>query len=372
MLILLYSYLFLIAFVLSLLLVPVMKKLAVRIGAVDQPSQRKVHRHSKPLLGGLAIAATLLLVIGVHLLAGALLADQQNLPAFLERIVQQRSYLGAAMPRLVAIIGGAILMVGVGLLDDLKGEKFPYQIKFVAQFIAAGWVALAGVHTSFLPLVWMNQLLSVFWIVGITNAFNLLDNMDGQSAGVAAITAAIFFSICVEQAQFFNAVLLITLIGAILGFLRYNFSPASIFMGDTGSLFLGFLLGSITLVMSYAPATAVSILPVTVIVPLLVLSVPIFDTLSVMMIRLREKRPLFVGDKRHFSDRLVEQSMSHRGAVIFIYLVTLCIGVGASFLPFLPGWAVMLVLLQTVAIYAMIAILMAIGKRRHQEILKQN
>jgi UDP-GlcNAc:undecaprenyl-phosphate GlcNAc-1-phosphate transferase len=358
-----YTYLFFSAFVFSLLLVQFAKKIAIRYRVLDRPDARKTHRSARPLLGGLGIFGAMLLVIAINVCA--LVFFQKN--AFLQnhfgQLIEQIDYLADAAPKLLAILTGATLMVAVGVIDDVKGEKFRYQYKLLAQFLAAGIVAMSGVHTSFLPFVWLNQLFSIFWIVGITNAFNLLDNMDGLSGGVAAIAAGIFFYICVDQAQFFNAVLLMTLVGSVLGFLRYNFFPAKIFMGDAGSLFLGFMLGSITLTMSYVATEVSSRMPVTIIVPLLILSLPIFDTLSVIVIRWREKRPIFKGDQRHFSHRLVDLGMSQRGAVIFIYLVALSIGVGASFLPYLPSWATVLVLLQTIAIYAMITILMLAGKK---------
>jgi UDP-GlcNAc:undecaprenyl-phosphate GlcNAc-1-phosphate transferase len=202
-------------------------------------------------------------------------------------------------------------------------------------------------------------------VVGITNAFNLLDNMDGLSAGIAIIAAAIFLMITAAQAQIFSAMIFALLAGAIFGFLLHNFYPAKIFMGDTGSLFLGYLLAALSITSSYVVPTSVNLLPV--LTPLLILSLPIFDTLSVMFIRYKEGRPLFTGDRRHFSHRLVELGMSERGAVIFIYLVALSVGVAASLLPYLPLWGQILVLLQTVAIYTMITILMHVAKRRHLE-----
>ncbi|MFQ5629000.1 MAG: glycosyltransferase family 4 protein [bacterium] len=263
-----YSYLLLTCFLFSILLVPVAKKIALRFGVLDKPNERKVHEAAKPLLGGLGIFGAMLVAIILNVSGFYLVRQYSFVANNFGQIIAQSAYLSAAVPKLAAILGGATVMVVVGILDDTKGKKFRYQYKFLAQFVAAGAVALAGVHTSFLPYGWMNQLLSIFWIVGITNAFNLLDNMDGLSAGAAAIAAGIFFYISASQLQFFNAALLITMVGALLGFLRYNFSPAKIFMGDTGSLFLGFMFGSITLTMSYTAVEASSRMPVTVVVPL--------------------------------------------------------------------------------------------------------
>ena len=361
-----YLSLFILSFGLSLVLVPLVRRTALRFDIVDKPGQRKVHSTARPLLGGLGFIAAFFVVVPGGLLAMNFLDTAVKIWPNLAFLQAQSSYLAPALPKLAAFFAGAALLVMIGVIDDLKGERFPYQLKFLAQFAAAAVVVAAGIRTSFLPYPWMNQALSIIWIVGIANAFNLLDNMDGLSAGIAIISGSIFFYLAAEQAQFFAAVLLITFVGAVAGFLRYNFYPAKIFMGDTGSLFLGFFLAVTTLSMSYVVQESSSLMPVTVIVPLLVLSLPVFDTLSVMAIRWREKRPLFQGDKRHFSHRLVDFGMSQRGAVVFIYLVAISIGVGASFLPYLPGWAAVLVLLQTAAIYAMITILMITGSVNRQ------
>jgi len=367
-----YFSLFILAFGLALVLVPVVRRAALRFNIVDKPGGRKVHATARPLLGGLGFIAAFFLVVLGGLLSVQFLDAAVNAWPKLAFLQAQLPFLPPALPKMWAYFAGALLLVATGIADDLKGEHFPYQLKFLAQFVAAGLVVAAGIRTSFLPYVWMNQALSIIWIVGITNAFNLLDNMDGLSSGIAIISGSIFFYLAADQAQFFSAMLLITFIGAAAGFLRYNFYPAKIFMGDTGSLFLGFFLAVTSLNMSYVVRESDSLMPVTIIVPLLVLSLPIFDTLSVMAIRWREKRPLFRGDKRHFSHRLVDFGMSQRGAVVFIYLVAISIGVGASFLPYLPGWAAVLVLLQTTAIYAMITILMITGNRQAADVRRQS
>jgi len=254
-------------------------------------------------------------------------------------------------------------MVILGFIDDRRGVGFSYRIKFLIQIGAALVLVVAGIRTEFMPAPILNAAVTIAWVVSITNAFNLLDNMDGLSSGAAVVAATVFFVIAAAQGQMFSAMILVVFAGAVLGFLLYNFHPAKIFMGDTGSLFLGYVLASLTITSSYVVPQSVNLLPV--ISPLLILSLPIFDTLSVMFIRWREGRPLFIGDRRHFSHRLVDLGMSQRGAVVFIYLVALSIGVAAALLPYLPLWGQILVLLQTVAIYSMITILMSVAKRRH-------
>lgn len=364
-----YFYLLLFSLALSLMFVPAAKRLALRFNIMDRPDQRKNHVSARPLLGGLAIYAAFILVILVHL-GGFLIFGQHPLfVRHLPLIAAQRPALQSLLPQLLAILTSASVMVVLGFVDDRRGVGFPYQVKFAAQILAAALVVALGVQTTFVPGGNVpNILVTILWIVGMTNAFNLLDNMDGLSAGVAIIASAIFLTLCAAQLQFFSAMILATFCGSILGFWRYNFYPASIFMGDTGSLFIGFMLGVLTITTSYVVPGSSSLLPV--LSPVLILSLPIFDTASVVFIRWREGRPLFAGDRRHFSHRLVELGMSQSGAVVFVYLVALSIGVGAALLPYLPVWGSVLVLLQTAAIYAMITILMIVARRKNDPVAR--
>jgi len=362
MLALVYLYLFLLALALSLFFVPWTRRLAFRLNMIDHPEGRKAHQQPRPLLGGLAMyfaftIALLAQICGYYFF--------QNHPWFAARfpfLTEQASHFREILPKLLAIWSGGTLMMILGFVDDRRGVGFSYKIKFVLQIFAAAILVVAGIKTDFMAFDWLNALVTIAWVVGITNAFNLLDNMDGLSAGVATIAALIFFVITAVQGQVFSAMLFTLFIGAVAGFLIYNFNPAKIFMGDTGSLFIGYMLATLSITSSYVVPTSVNLLPV--ISPLLILSLPIFDTLSVMFIRHKENRPLFIGDRRHFSHRLVELGMSPRGAVIFIYLVALSVGVTASLLPYLPLWGQILALLQTVAIYMMIVILMHVANRR--------
>lgn len=359
-----YLYLFLFAFLLALMFVPLARRLAIRLGVIDQPQGRKAHGQPTPLLGGLAIYGAFMLTLVIHV--AAYFSFQQAgwfaqafpfLPGEIERLVH-------TLPKLLAISAGATLMVVLGFVDDRRGLNFSYKIKFAIQILAAGLLVAAGVRTDLMPSPFLNALVTMVWVVGITNAFNLLDNMDGLSAGVALIAAAMLLVITIAQDQFFSAMALCLLAGALLGFLRYNFPPARIFMGDTGSLFIGFLLAALSITSSYVVPQSASMIPAMM--PLLVLSLPIFDTLSVIIIRLRERRPIFQGDRRHFSHRLVDLGMTPRGAVVFIYLVAATIGIVAALLPYLPLWGEILVLLHTVLVYVMITVLVHIARRRRQ------
>lgn len=359
-----YLYLFLFAFLLALMFVPLARRLAIRLGVIDQPQGRKAHGQPTPLLGGLAIYGAFMLTLVIHV--AAYFSFQQGgwfaqafpfLPGEIGRLVH-------TLPKLLAISAGATLMVVLGFVDDRRGLNFSYKIKFAIQILAAGLLVAAGVRTDLMPSPFLNALVTMVWVVGITNAFNLLDNMDGLSAGVALIAAAMLLVITIAQDQFFSAMALCLLAGALLGFLRYNFPPARIFMGDTGSLFIGFLLAALSITSSYVVPQSASMIPAMM--PLLVLSLPIFDTLSVIIIRLRERRPIFEGDRRHFSHRLVDLGMTPRGAVVFIYLVAATIGIVAALLPYLPLWGEILVLLHTVLVYVMITVLVHIARRRRQ------
>lgn len=363
MLTLVYLYLFLMALGFSLIFVPLARGLAFRLNMIDHPEGRKAHVQPRPLLGGMAIYAAFTLTLLVQIIGFMLCNDSRWFSTRFAFLAEQSRHFLEVLPRLLAIWGGGTMMVILGFVDDRRGAGFSYKIKFAMQIVAAGLLVIAGVRTDFMQSVPLNALVTIAWVIGITNAFNLLDNMDGLSSGIALIAATIFFIITAVQAQVFSAMIFVLFSGGVLGFLVHNFYPAKIFMGDTGSLFLGYVLAALAITSSYVVPQSANLLPV--LSPLLILSLPIFDTLSVMFIRWREGRPLFVGDRRHFSHRLVELGMSQRGAVVFIYLVALSIGAAAALLPYLPLWGQILVLLQTVAIYAMITILMYVANRRH-------
>lgn len=364
-----YSHLLLFSLALSLMLVPLARRLAIRFNTVDRPDQHKNHLSERPLLGGLAIYAAFMLTVLVHLGGFLIFGKHPLFLKYFSLVAAQRKALQLLLPQLMTILASASLMVVLGFIDDRQGVGFPYQLKFALQILAAAMVIAMGVRTTFVPGgIFPNAIVTVLWIVGMTNAFNLLDNMDGLSCGTAMIAAAIFLTLCAAQLQFFSAMILAAFCGSVLGFWRYNFYPASIFMGDAGSLFIGFMLGVLTITTSYVVPESSSLLPV--LTPVLVLSLPIFDTASVIFIRWRERRPLFIGDRCHFSHRLIELGMSQRGAVVFICLVALSIGVGAALLPYLPLWGSVLVLLQTAAIYTMITILMIVARRKNDILVR--
>ncbi len=352
-------------FFLSLLLVPLTIKLAFRFDVLDHPGYHKTHANVHPLLGGAVMYLTFMscMFAGVVVMWLTASGEFEIWPMFRVRFAHQYPIFLKALPRLLGFLVGGTCIFLLGLLDDIRGVGFSYKWKFAVQIIAAVVLVVTGTRLEFLPHPLLNMLVTMLWVVGITNAFNLLDNMDGLSSGVAVIASLILGALTITQGQYFSALVLLALAGSVLGFLVYNFHPSKIFMGDAGSLFLGYTLAALTVSSSYITVRSVSQLPV--VIPVLVLGVPLFDTFSVMVIRWREKRPLFVGDNCHFSHRLVKLGMTGRQAVLFIYLVTFCTGISAILIPGLNLFESLLVLLQEAMIFGIIALLMVKGNRLH-------
>jgi UDP-GlcNAc:undecaprenyl-phosphate GlcNAc-1-phosphate transferase len=346
---------------LSYLLMPLIIHLASRWKVVDQPGHRKVHHAPKPLMGGVGIFSSFAIVIAGNLIGFMILHGTGWVQEHLVSMVRIFPLFSSAMPRLLLILAGGFFIHLLGLADDIFKDRLSYKLKFAVQFVVVLIVVIGGVRTDFMEDRIMNVLVATLWIVGITNSFNLLDNLDGLTAGVSVISAGILFAVALLQGQIFFAFILCALAGASFGFLIHNFHPSKLFMGDSGSLFLGYMFGTLTVTGSYVVKSSASLLPV--LLPILVLSIPLYDTFSVMLIRWREGRPLFLGDKRHFSHRLLELGLSHREAVIFIYLVSFCVGIAAMLLPYVSLAASVLLVLQAIIVYALITILIATRRR---------
>lgn len=300
---------------------PVARQLALRLGIIDQPAARKIHVDPVPLLGGAAIYSAFILAM---LFFGDLFY----------------------VAEVVAIFVGATLCSLVGALDDRKGLSS--YTKLGVQALAAAILIFGGVQVRVFGH-WLDVAITLLWVVGITNAFNLLDNMDGLSGGIAMIAAVFFTLLAAMSHQYLVGILAAALAGACAGFLVYNWNPAHIFMGDTGSLFLGFLLAAVGIKLRF-PANEVA---VTWLIPVLVLALPIFDTTLVFISRLRKGlNPLTTPGKDHISHRLARLTGSRREAVLICYLLAGAIGLAAVFLT-------QAVLLEAVVIGA--AILLAGG-----------
>ena len=280
------------ALLIAIAATPIARRIAPKLGIMDQPNPRKVHARPMPLLGGAAIVIASLLTL-------LLLRDRFE--------IQQ----------LGSIVLGASLVALLGFYDDRWGLR-PI-LKLLGQIVAAGILIFSGVKVTALPQEWMNVTITLLWVVGLTNSLNLLDNMDGLSSGVAAVCASFFVVMAALSGQIYVGALAAALLGATLGFLVYNFNPASIFMGDMGSMFLGFMLAAIGIKLRFPDNVPF----VTWMVPIIVMGMPIFDTTLVFISRLRRgKNPLTTPGKDHVSHRLVKSGLTTREAVMTHYLIS--------------------------------------------------
>ena len=289
------------ALTLALLATPVARRLAMRTNMVDQPSQRKTHVNPTPMLGGLAILAAVLLAL-------ILFGDKFY------------------VHQVAGIVIGATLISFLGLWDD----RMPLSAwaKLLGQVIPAVILTMTGVRVAIFDIQALNIAVTIIWVLFITNAVNFLDNMDGLSAGVSAMASAYFLLLAALSGQYLVGALTAALLGACIGFLFYNFNPASIFMGDTGSLFLGFVLAAVGIKLRFPT----NIPAITWMIPVLVLGVPILDTSLVIVSRLRQgKNPFTTPGKDHLSHRLVKMGYTRREAVLLLYLLGSIFGMIAVF-----------------------------------------
>jgi UDP-GlcNAc:undecaprenyl-phosphate GlcNAc-1-phosphate transferase len=329
------------------------RAVAPRVGLIDTPGGRKAHKAPTPMGGGVAIWLAVVLVLG---LGTAWVASGLPLPR------DVAAYAEGSMLRvqgLWIIVGLATGMMLVGLVDDRF--RLDWKPRLGLQVVAAAGLIAAGAQITLFgplgspPLRWA---ITMLWVVGLTNSFNFLDNMDGLSAGVGLIVALLFVGAQAAVGALFVPAVLLVLAGSLAGFLVHNSAPARLFMGDAGSNFLGFLLGSMTVVGTFTrdnPDSSFS--PFGALAPLLVMAVPLYDTVSVIVIRLREGRSPFQADRSHFSHRLVERGLTPPWAVRTIYLVTLSGGLGALLLHRLDAWGAAVVASQTLCVLGVVAIL---------------
>lgn len=276
---------------LSLLFVPMALRIAVRRQVLDHPGGYKTQAAPVPYLGGLAMLLAFAGVIGAAAIARPPVAG---------------------LDQLLVILGAAVGLALIGFVDDLRG--LGVTVRVVATVAAGVALYAGGTQILLIGIPAVDGALTVLWVLAITHAMNLLDNMDGLSAGVATIAAMTFFGIAVLNGQFLVAALSIALVGCAVGFLRHNRYPARIYMGDAGSLFLGLMLAVIGIRLQFSQAVEISIF-----VPIVVLAVPILDTALVTISRLHEGRSIFQGGADHVSHRLVRLGLPVPGAVGLIY-----------------------------------------------------
>ena len=317
---------FLIALIVAYVLTPGVKKLAIKVGAVDKPNARKVHTHAIPRLGGLAIyvgfmAAVLFCVPVRHELLGLLL--------------------------------GCTAIVALGIWDDIC--NIPAKVKLVGQIVAACIPIAFGIQIEWLTnpfgtLIVLPELVAIpvtiFWIIGFTNTVNLIDGLDGLAAGVSFIASVSMFLLAYTMNQYLPAMIIVAMAGAALGFLQYNFNPAKIFMGDTGSMLLGYTM-AVAAVLGLVKTAAT----IALVVPLIALGLPILDTLFAIIRRKMSGVPIFQPVYGHMHHRLLALGMSQKQAVLIMYFVSIVLGIVALFVAnvsYQTGIATVLVVLAVI------------------------
>ena len=287
-----YAFTFLVALAVTFVLTPVVKNFAIRIGAVDKPDARKVHHGLIPRLGGLAIYA-----------------------GFMVSVIATIGFTY----EMVGIMLGATFLIAVGIADDVY--SLPPKVKLLGQIIAAAipvvifninieWIDVPRLGIIYLPEI-ISLPLTIFWIIGFVNTVNLIDGLDGLAAGIAIALLAF------QMGQWVAAAAMVAMTGACLAFLQYNFNPAKIFMGDTGSMFLGYIISAVS-VMGSMKTVATAVL----IVPLLALTVPITDTLLAIVRRKSSGVPIFSPDKNHLHHRLLAKGLNQKQVVLVMYALT--------------------------------------------------
>lgn len=326
------------AFVLALVITPWVKRLAIKINAIDKPNARKVHKCLMPRLGGLAVFVSFALV--------ALLTRPLTI-------------------QLTGLLFGGLLIVLLGILDDTKGLSA--KVKLAGQIIAALAVIPFGIQVDFItnPLsggvIALGILaipVTVFWIISVTNAVNLIDGLDGLAGGTSMIAALTIAAVSWKQGMLDGvnngevAILALILAAAVLGFLRYNFHPAKIFLGDTGSMFLGYCLAVLAVMGLTKSAAAISVF-----IPIVILGIPLLDTFFAIVRRCYNGQPIFQPDKNHLHHRLMAMGLSHRQTVLVIYAISGLLGGSAYLLNIIATD-------QAVLLLVLISIIMIIGANK--------
>jgi len=337
---------FVVAALVGIILTPIVRALALRLQVVDRPGGRHVHCQAIPRLGGVAICLSFLVPL-------VSLFYAESVVAATFRAESKRGW---------GLIAGALLMSALGLIDDTRGLRAIY--KLAIQIVIAGIAFGCGyrIDAIDLPLLGTLQMgvfalpVTVFWIVGIVNAVNLIDGLDGLAGGVVFFAALTNLVVAVLSGNSFVAIIMASTMGAVLAFLFYNFNPARIFMGDSGSYFLGFVLATSSLMgASQKASTTVSLL-----VPMVALGVPIFDTLFAMVRRFLERRSIFSPDRGHVHHRLLDMGITHRRAVLILYGVSILFAAAAIAMSLGRNWEVGVAIL--IASVAMIGMVRFVGR----------
>ena len=336
-------------------LTPLFRAVATRFDFVDHPGDRKRHHCATPLMGGVSIY----LAFAAALLGGVLLWPHLSQGELADTPLSWTQLS-------LMVMGGGAIMVIVGLLDD-RFELKP-RTKLLLHTAAAILVGIffvwrgAQVSLFLTGLPWMAAVVTLVWLVGLTNSMNLLDHADGLAAGVGGIAALFFMVVNLLNGNSAIAFVCAALAGASIGFLVFNFSPASVFMGDAGSNFLGFTLGVIAVLGVYTPEG--SIRELSVLSPLLILAVPLLDTLLVAEYRMRRGAPLFAADRNHIAHRLMRIGLSSRESVVLLYVLSALLGLLALLLPTLQSYQAVLVMAHAVGVTMIVAFFIRKGERK--------
>ncbi|KKE80450.1 undecaprenyl/decaprenyl-phosphate alpha-N-acetylglucosaminyl 1-phosphate transferase [Oceanobacillus caeni] len=332
-----------VSFFSSIIITPIVKRFALKIGATDQPNERKVHTSVMPRLGGLAIFLSF--IIGIILFY---------------------PNPGDYWPILV---GGTIIIL-TGILDDIFTISAKY--KLLGQIIAALVTVLGGIQIEFVT-IWQDERIyfeffaipiTIIWIVAITNAINLIDGLDGLAAGVSSIALFTISVIAITRGDILIAFLGLVMLGSTVGFLVYNFYPAKIFMGDTGSLFLGYMISVVSVLGLYKEVTIVSL-----IIPIIILGIPIMDTTFAIIRRIVQGRPLSSPDKFHLHHCIIRLGFTHRQTVIMIYALSILFSVIAIVLTRSTLWGSISILVSLLILVELIVEITGVISDQYRPIL---
>ncbi|TCO78789.1 MraY family glycosyltransferase [Marinisporobacter balticus] len=338
-----YLFVFFIGVILSFVMTPLAKKLAHQVGAIDVPKdERRVHKKPIPRMGGLAIY---LGVVGSILLGFKIF----GIASVVEKSISEQQVI---VHQIKGMLLGGTLIVLMGIVDDIK--PLPAKVKLFVQIISALVLVVFGMTIKSINIPFMEaaielKLLSIpitiFWIVGITNTLNLIDGLDGLAAGVATIAAFSLSYVAFVNGREITAIMTLAIAGACIGFLPYNFNPAKIFMGDTGSLFLGYMLAAISIHGLVKGATAIA-----TVVPVLALGLPIFDTTFAILRRLLNGRPIMEADKGHLHHKLLSTGMGQKRTVLILYAISSTFGISAALMSKSKTWDSLFVIIAASAL----------------------
>lgn len=280
------------------------KNIASSLGAIDKPNQIKIHSKPIPRLGGLAIYMAFLISI------------------ILVYYFYERLNLVFFKNKMIGIFLGATIVFIVGFIDDIK--KFKALLKLIIQSIAALILFFYGIRMSLFPNLWVSFIFTIIYVVGAYSAIDMIDGMDGLAAGITTICSTFFLIVFWQQGNEFGIFISLILIGSSLGFLKHNFFSASIFMGDSGSMLLGFLLATLMIIFTNQSYNLIRF-----IIPILILGVPILDNFLTFLYRYRQGKSFLVGDLNHFYNRIMSCGVSHKNTVLIMYLVGIFFGLNA-------------------------------------------